>query len=171
MGPAKRVPMASLRAMLRGLGYSNIATLLNSGNAVFGAARGSARDHATAIASVIANELNLQVPVIVKSVEELASIVLENPFTGEDINASRLLVAFASDTASLAALGPIAARVRPPDRFFLGSSAAYAYCPAGTLASPVGAALLAQPGNSVTTRNGATTLKLLALASSVQALA
>jgi uncharacterized protein (DUF1697 family) len=33
VGKAKRVPMAQLRAWLAELGYSGVATLLNSGNA------------------------------------------------------------------------------------------------------------------------------------------
>ena len=35
VGTAKRVAMADLRKMLAGLGYSDVRTLLNSGNAVF----------------------------------------------------------------------------------------------------------------------------------------
>ena len=35
VGKAKRVPMAELRALLAGLGYGDVQTLLNSGNAVF----------------------------------------------------------------------------------------------------------------------------------------
>ena len=36
VGPSKRVPMAALREMLSGLGYTDVRTHLNSGNAVFG---------------------------------------------------------------------------------------------------------------------------------------
>ena len=39
VGGAKRVPMAELRTLLSGLGYTGVATLLNSGNAVFRADR------------------------------------------------------------------------------------------------------------------------------------
>ncbi len=35
VGKAKRVPMADLRAVLAGLDCTDVATLLNSGNAVF----------------------------------------------------------------------------------------------------------------------------------------
>ena len=35
VGKAKRVPMAEFRTLLAGLGYTGVATLLNSGNAVF----------------------------------------------------------------------------------------------------------------------------------------
>src|SRR5688572_4013562 len=36
VGTAKRVAMADLRALVEGLGYQNVRTLLNSGNVVFG---------------------------------------------------------------------------------------------------------------------------------------
>ena len=35
VGKAKRVPVTELRALLSGLGYTGVTTLLNSGNAVF----------------------------------------------------------------------------------------------------------------------------------------
>lgn len=40
VGKAKRVPMADVRALLPGLEYAGVATLLNGGNAVFDAAKG-----------------------------------------------------------------------------------------------------------------------------------
>ena len=35
VGGNKKVPMAQLRELLEGLGYTDVATLLQSGNAVF----------------------------------------------------------------------------------------------------------------------------------------
>jgi len=46
VGKAKRVPMAEFRALLTELGYTNVATMLNSGNAVFRAANGTSVKHA-----------------------------------------------------------------------------------------------------------------------------
>ena len=37
VGKAKRIAMADLRALLEGLGYTHVKTVLNSGNAVFDA--------------------------------------------------------------------------------------------------------------------------------------
>jgi uncharacterized protein (DUF1697 family) len=164
VGGAKRVPMADLRALLCELGYTNVSTVLNSGNAVFTAAGGTTKSHASAIARGIADRLNLEVPVLVKSARELFAIVAENTLCGETADPSRLLVAYAPDRESLAALAPIAALAKPPDRFHLGAHAAYLHCPAGSLQSPAGAALLGKQGGSITTRNWATTLKLHALA-------
>jgi uncharacterized protein (DUF1697 family) len=50
--------------------------------------------------------------------------------------------------------------VRPPERFHIGSHAAYLHCASGILESKVGSALLGKVGREVTTRNWATVLKL-----------
>ncbi len=163
VGKGKRVPMAELRALLTRLGYTNVATLLNSGNAVFDASKGASTKHAAEIAAAIASELGVDVPVIVKSADELAQIVAENPVKLEASEHSRFLVAFVQDTKALAGLAAIKPLVVPPERFAIGKHAAYLYCSAGILESEAGKALLGKAGKSATTRNWATVLKLKAL--------
>ena len=80
VGKAKRVPMAELRALLAELGYSGIATLLNSGNAVFHAGSGSAGQHALAISNALKERMQFDVPVIVVSARELSALIEGNPF-------------------------------------------------------------------------------------------
>jgi len=167
VGKAKRVPMAEFRALLVGLGYSNVATLLNSGNAVFGATGSSAKGHAADIASAIASRLKIDVPVIVKSAKELSAIVADNPIKAEESLHSRLLVAFGQDSRAIASLIAIESYVVPPEQFSAGKHAAYLLCANGLLESKAGAALLGKAGQSATTRNWATTLKLHAMAREV----
>ena len=165
VGKAKRVPMAELRALLLELGYTGVATLLNSGNAVFHAAKGPPVKHAAQIATAISTKLQLEVPVIVKSAKQLAAIVSENPLAEIASDHSRLFVVFAQDTktlSGLAALGPV---VVLPEQFVIGKNAAYLHCPGGILASKAGDALIGRAGKLATTRNWATVLKLQALAS------
>ena len=165
VGKAKRVPMAELRALLEELGHTGVATLLNSGNAVFHSTRRSTAKHAAEIAAAIARELEVEVPVIVKSSDELASIVEENPLAATAAkDPARLLVAFARDAAALKSLAPIGELVARPERFALGKNAAYLWCASGILESKAGEALLGKLGRSATTRNWATVLKLQALA-------
>jgi uncharacterized protein (DUF1697 family) len=164
IGAAKRVPMADLRALLAELGYTRVATLLNSGNAVFHAARGSPAVHAARVAAAIATRLRIAVPVIVKSARQLGSIVAENPLAKATLEPSKLLVAFTQDAKALLSLAAIEALVKPPERFALGRNAAYLLCPAGILESKAGAALLGKGRSPVTTRNWTTVLKLHALA-------
>lgn len=167
VGKTKRVPMAAWRELLAGLGYSDVATLLNSGNAVFGAAKGTPVVHAAAIRAAISSELQVDVPVIVKSAKELAAIVAGNPFAATCAEPSRLLVAFAPDRAALMSLAPLGALAAAPERFAIGAHAAYLECPEGILQSKVGEAMLGKVGRQATSRNWATVLKLQALVAEV----
>lgn len=165
VGKAKRVPMAELRALLSELGYEGVATLLNSGNAVFRSPKGPSSKHASAIAAAIADKLKLDVPVIVKAADELTAIVSENSLAREDVDPSRLLVAFVQDAKSLSTLAPLADLVVPPEELLIGKHAAYVHLSNGILQSKAGEALLGKVGKAATTRNWATVLKLQALAS------
>lgn len=164
VGKAKRVPMAELRALLAELGFTGVATLLNSGNAVYRAARGAPAAHAGNVSGAIATRLGVDVPVIVKTAAELSAIVAGNTLAADVDDPSRLLVAFVQDTATLQDVAAIAPLVVPPERFVVGAQAAYLHCAGGILESKAGAALLGKAGRTATTRNWATVLKLQALA-------
>ena len=167
VGKAKRVPMADLRGLLSGLGYTEVATLLNSGNAVFEASKGAPAKLASDIASAIGETLAVEVPVVVKSAKELAAIVAENPIKAGAEHHPRLLVAFVQDPKALADLAAIKVLVKAPEKFAVGKSAAYLLCANGILESKAGVALLGGAGQGATTRNLATVLKLHALAAKV----
>ena len=164
VGKAKRVPMAELRAVLDELGYTDVETLLNSGNAVFRAARGAPAGHATRIAAGIVERLGVEVPVIVLSAATLNAVVADNALAPVADDPSRLIVALVQDPASLADVAAIAPLVVPPERFLVSEHAAYLHCASGILESKAGAALLGKAGRSATTRNWATVLKLQAMA-------
>lgn len=163
VGKAKRVPMAELRTLLTGLGYTEVATLLNSGNAVFTAAKGTPAQHAAAIAAELSRKLQVEVPVVVKSAKELAAIVADNPIRADAAEHSRFLVAFAQDRRSLTGLAAIQPLLAPAEKFVIGKNAAYLLCAAGILQSKAAEALLGKQGKAATTRNWATTRKLMAL--------
>lgn len=162
VGKAKRVPMAELRALLAGLGYTGVTTLLNSGNAVFHATGGAPAANAQAIRAALAARLHLDVPVIVLTAQTLAAIVAEYSLAHTVQDPARLLVAFVQDPAALADLATVAALIVPPEHFQLGAAAAYLHCPNGLLDSAAATALLGKAGKATTTRNWATVLKLLA---------
>jgi uncharacterized protein (DUF1697 family) len=169
VGKAKRVPMAALRKVLAGLGCAEVATLLNSGNAAFNSKARSGSACATAITRALADRFGFDVPVVVKSVQELSAIVAGNKLCFTEADHSRLLVAFMQDAVQLASLRGLEALVVPPEQFAIGSHGAYLLCASGLLESKAAAALLGKAGRAATTRNWATVLKLHALALSVDA--
>ncbi len=77
-----RLPMADLRALLEGLGLTNVRTYLQSGNAVFDTADPAepAQALATAIEMRIVRDLGPRVGVIVLPGEAMADVAAANPF-------------------------------------------------------------------------------------------
>ncbi len=160
VGKGKRVPMAEFKAMLEGLGYTQVSTLLNSGNAVFTSTGRSQRKHETSIAAAIQTTMAVTTHVIVKSADEWSAIVAASPIDPPETDHSKYLVAFAADDEALLELEPLQELAKFPERFVVTNVAAFLHCPAGVLQSRVGEALLGRVGKRVTTRNWATVMKL-----------
>jgi uncharacterized protein (DUF1697 family) len=163
VGKGNRVPMAEFRVLLEGLGFTEVKTLLNSGNAVFHSVGRSAGAHARAISAALHERLSLSISVVVKSASDFSAVIAENTLAPAEEQYSRFLVAFAQEPASIEALSVLLPLVRAPERLLIGKHAAYLHCARGILESQVASALLGKVGRAVTTRNWATTLKLASL--------
>lgn len=157
VGKAKRLAMADLKALLAGLGATNVATLLNSGNAVFDTKTKLSADK---IRAAVAARLGVDAAVILKTADEWAAIAATQPVAEAD-DASRLLVAITADAAALQAAACIVAG--SGERFVVTAHAAYLWCGNGILESKAAVALLKQLGDAGTTRNWATVEKIAAL--------
>ena len=164
VGKAKRVSMAELRALVEGLGYADVSTLLNSGNIVFTARGAAARTSAARIEKAIAREVGFTSRVTVLTAAELAAAVAENPLAEACTDPSRLLVAVLADPADRKKLEPLTKQDWTPEVLALGSRVAYIWCPEGILVSRLLEAVGRPLGDAVTTRNWATLIKLHALA-------
>jgi uncharacterized protein (DUF1697 family) len=164
VGRAKRIAMADLRAIVEGLGFTDARTLLNSGNVVFTGARGASAALARRIEHEVAARTGVETRVTVLAADELAEVIADNPFRGESIIASRLLVAFLREPETgISALAPLAREDWSPDAFAVGRRAAYLWCAGGILESRLSEAVGRALGDAVTTRNWATVTKLAAL--------
>jgi uncharacterized protein (DUF1697 family) len=164
VGRARRVAMADLRALVEGLGYREVRTLLNSGNVVFGVPSGERGDPAARIERGMAARLGVTARVTVLTAAELAAAVARNPLARVADDPSRLLVAVPRRPADRARLQPLARRDWTPESFSVGARVAYLWCPAGMIESPLAKAMGRAMGEDVTTRNWATMAKLHALA-------
>jgi uncharacterized protein (DUF1697 family) len=163
VGTAKRVPMAGLRELFAGLGYTGVATLLNSGNVVF-TGRDSAARAEVRIEEAIVARFGFSSRVTVITAEELAAIVNENSLGDAATNPTRLLIAILKTPPHRDKLLPLAERSWTPGLLALGTRAAYLWCPDGLLDSALAKEVGRVLGDAVTTRNWATILKLAALA-------
>ncbi len=130
----RKVPMARLRALCEGLGYTEVTTYLQSGNVVFQAPRRPTTVLASAIEERIAAELGFDVPVLVRTKEALHAVATTNPLLDGGVDAASLHVVFLEGRPSptaLAALDALAAEPFAPDRFVASGSEIYLSCPNG----------------------------------------
>jgi len=163
VGKAKRVAMADLRALVEGLGCSNVKTLLNSGNVVFTASRGDKL--ASRIEKALKEKTGIESRVVVLASDELAKVVAGNTLGKQAQDHSRLMVAFFVDSDCSSKLAPITKRDWSPEAFAQCDRAAYLWCPGGILDSDLAGTASRTLGDGVTMRNWATVLKLQALCS------
>jgi len=166
VGKAKRVAMADLRKLVEKLGYTEVRTLLNSGNVVFKSASAETAKAGSRIEKALVESTGVSARVLVVTAADLATAVKENPLLKVADNPSRLLVAFLANRADLASLKPLLKQDWGKERLALGSRAAYFWLPEGIIDSKIFAALSKRPSKNVTTRNWATVLKLHAALSS-----
>jgi uncharacterized protein (DUF1697 family) len=160
VGKAKRIAMADLRALLAKLGYTNVSTLLNSGNAVFTSRSGPNDRHARRIRAAVAKNLGVDAAVVVKSAREIAAILEENDLAKIASDPSRLLVAFVQEKDALVAARSAESANWGREKVQVGVEAAYVWCAEGILESRALGGLLTDLKNLGTTRNWATLLKI-----------
>jgi uncharacterized protein (DUF1697 family) len=160
VGKAKRIAMADLRALLAKLGYTDVSTLLNSGNALFTAKSEPTDRHARRIRDAVAKELGVDAAVVVKSGKEIAAIVEENALAKIASDPSRLLVALVPDDEVLAGVKPLESANWGRETVRVGGKAAYVWCADGILESQALGGVLTGLKNLGTTRNWATLLKI-----------
>jgi len=160
VGKAKRIAMADLRALLGKLGYRDVQTLLNSGNAVFTGDAESAAQHAERIRAAVAGKLGVDARVIVISARDLAGVVAGNALEKIATDPSRLLVAMTQDARALKKVASLAKDDFGAERIHVGKHAAYIWCANGILESKALGVLLKQLADTGTTRNWATLNKI-----------
>jgi uncharacterized protein (DUF1697 family) len=166
VGRAKRVAMADLRALLEELGYSDVRTLLNSGNVVFTAPGVAPGDAAARIEEALPKRTGVSSRITVLTAEELAAAIDENPLLEVAHDPTRLFAAVLTNKVDRRKLEQLLQQDWAPEVLALGTRVAYVWCPEGLLASKLSAAVGKALGDAVTTRNWATLTKLHALAQS-----
>jgi uncharacterized protein (DUF1697 family) len=136
VGRNNRVAMARLRELVTGLGYTDVATHLQSGNVLVTSTHPADR-LARDVAEVVARELGLQLGVVARTRDGLAEAVeCCDGITGAS-DPTRLLVDFLSAAPDPARLDGLDPATFAPDEFRLLGRELYLWCPDGLLASPL----------------------------------
>ncbi len=157
VGGNKRVEMARLRTLLERLGYRDVRTHLNSGNAIFSGPQRSEQH----LEQAIATTFGFDVPVVLRSRDEVAAVVEANPLRAIATDPAKYLVVFCGSEASTD-LDPIDFA---PETFQIDGREVYLWAPGGIADSPLAKLLAIRSlGAKSTARNWRTVEKLLELA-------
>lgn len=127
----KKVLMADLKALYENLGLKDIVTYIQSGNVIFKTDKKTG-DLAVAgkIEQALYDRYKFEVPVIVRTVEEIEAVLAGNPFLKEKgISEDKLHVTFLSDKPSPARLDTLKDVSYPPDRFVVAGKEVFLHCP------------------------------------------
>jgi uncharacterized protein (DUF1697 family) len=164
LGSSRRVSMQDLRALLADLGYEDVRTLLQSGNAVFGAPRRKPEKLCAEITERMARELGMEIGCVIRTADELAAVVDANPFPDKASDGARLAVTFLSGPLDPARFADADPADFAPDEFRLAGREIYTWLPNGFSGSRIPPNFWDKRTDQLaTTRNWNTVTKLLAM--------
>ena len=164
LGATRKVPMADLRALLADLGYENVRTHLQSGNAIFDAP-GRPGPVGTALEQRLEETFGFEVPVILRTRDELAAVVERDPLSDVATEPRRYQVLFLAGTLDRSKVAGLDPADFAPESFAVEDRELYVWSPEGIQNSPLLKALSDKRiGVAATSRNWRTVTKLLELA-------
>lgn len=163
VGGSGTLPMASLRGIATSVGLDEVRTYIQSGNLVFVSGQGSADAVASALRSAIASSTGLDPQVIVRTSDELATVVDANPFLRRGDDPGHLHVMFLAADAA-ASIEGLDVRARLPEEAIALDRELHLSLPGGMGRSKLAADLARRLGPAGTVRNWRTVTTLLAMA-------
>ena len=164
LGPSRRVPMADLRERLADAGYEDIATYVQSGNIVLTSTVAPKR-----LAARLHDELQewfgLDVPVVVRTAEELAEVIASNPLADVADEPKRYQVSFLDRKLPKASAERLDELATGDERVVVRGREVFAWHPGGVARSKLWNELAGPKlGVVATARNWRTVLELDRLA-------
>lgn len=169
VGRHNRIAMAEFKALLTGLGYTDVRTLLNSGNAVVTTPDPDPAAAARRIQKGISDAFGLSIAVMVRSRALVESVIERNPMPEEAERAPNFFhVGFGDPAPSQERLDSIDATTLGADRIMVRDGTCYLWFADGPQNSPLGEAIRVHKlGANMTMRSWNTVRKLVSLAGPV----
>lgn len=161
VGGKNLLPMEQLRRTFEALGCQKVRTYIQSGNVIFTANTAIGRRVPESVNQAIRSETGLDVPVIVRSAEELAQAVRSNPFRSGDAAPRTLHIAFLAKAPSIAEVAALDPNRSPPDQFKVVGREVYLWLLNGVARTRITNAYLDSKLRTVSTVRGCATLDKL----------
>lgn len=162
VGGHKRISMADLRKLLADRGYEDVKTYLQSGNAVVTSDRPPSEVEAD-VSAAVAAELGHEVSVVVRTADELAEVVRDDPFAGVRTDPRFHQAVFLGGEPDADEIAALERTDFSPERLVVAPGVLHAWCPDGVRDSPLAKAM-GKLRTTATARNWRTVEALLELA-------
>lgn len=168
VGGHKKIIMSDLRILFQKLGFSDVATYIQSGNIIFHCHEPDISKLEQQIEQEIENTYGFRVPVIVLAASHLGKIIKDNPFKPFDEgDINKIFYVFLKDVPQKAAVELFNKTKYENERFFIQGDYIYLKCLAGMGKAKLTTNIFEKRlGVEATARNHKTSLKLLQLAQS-----
>ncbi|MBW5485159.1 DUF1697 domain-containing protein [Streptomyces bambusae] len=166
VGGSKKVPMAELRAVMTELGYGDVATYLQSGNAVFTSPEQDTGLLARELERAIETRFGFRVACLVVDGAYLRAVADACPYPAAELEGRQLHATFLSQQPAEDRFAAIDGQAFLPEEFAVGDKVVYLYAPEGLGRSKLAEALFRPAvlkGIDATTRNWNTVAKLVEL--------
>ena len=163
VGSGRKVPMADLKKLCENMGLLNVQTYIQSGNMVFELARAEAIPmFEIRLQQAFTEKFGFDIPVIVRTADEWAESIAQNPFLKEEnVDIDRLHLTCLKEIASQELLKKIKLFQYLPDRYEIIGRDVFIFCAAGYGTSKlVNSFFESKLKVPATTRNWKTVLKL-----------
>jgi uncharacterized protein (DUF1697 family) len=162
VGGSSVIKMDALRAAYEAIGLSDVRTLLQSGNVLFRSGLEDRERLVQRIKQELERRTGLKVEVLLRTLDELASIIERGPVLSPRADMSKLLVMFLSSVPSAAAQAALLKWHKGSEMIEVRGPEIYLYYPDGIGRSKLSNAVLENKLDTAgTARNWNTLVKLL----------
>lgn len=128
----KKINMKELKSSFEEAGYEKVLTYIQSGNIVFNSSEKDPQQLEKVIEKMILDKFQFIVPVIIRTAEQLKSIIKKNPFLAEkNLDEAKLYFTLLAESPSPENLKKLNDYQSEPDKFEIASTVVYVYCPNG----------------------------------------
>ena len=163
VGTRNRVPMAELKSKLAGQGYTDVATVLQSGNVIISTRPDRPDEIADAIRRLLSDEFDVNVPCVVRTASQVRRVLDCDPLRDVVVDPSRCLVNFLSEEPDPKAVGALVREDHRPEAIAIRGAEAYIWTPDGVKAMTLSYAYLEKRfGVVATARNWNTVKRIVA---------
>jgi len=166
VGGRKKIKMADLTILYEQLGFQDVVTYIQSGNVGFKTAVNQEDELIAMIQQAIEAQYGFQVPVQIRTNQEMQAIIDNCPFSSLDLveNGTKVLVTFLASVPSTEKIEAVMEYVIAPEELVVRGREIYLHCPNGYGRTKLSNQFLERKLKvTATTRNWRSVQKLYAL--------